>query len=112
MRLLRDVCVLLCITEHSHLLSLLLHNIPVLIQVMHTAGANSQICLVCLHPSRCLAKIFKCQHMSLDKKKKNHFLNTYLSSGIIRGASKQSQGYSLCSFLGLLDNSVLSSNQH
>lgn len=103
MRSLREICVPLCITEHSHVLSLLLYSIPVLTHVMHAAGATSQICLVFLHLRGCLDKILKCEHLPLNTtttKKSNQLLNTHWSVGIIRGASKQSQSYILHSSLG------------
>lgn len=101
MRSLREICVPLHITEHSHLLSLFLHSIPVLAQVMHVSGTTSQICLVCLQPRGCLDEILKCEHLPRHTtKKSNHLLNTHQSVGIIRGASKQSQSYILHSSLG------------
>lgn len=112
MRSLREICAPVCITEHSPLLSLLLHSIPVLTQVTHTARATSQKCLVCLHPRGCLDKILKCEHLPLHtikkKKKSNQLLNTSWSAGIIRDASKQSQGYlHLALLLRLWDNPML-----
>lgn len=60
MRSLKEACVLLCITEHSHLPS-----------CSYTGNAaSSQILLLCLHPDRCLAKIFINEHLPLDKTNK------------------------------------------
>lgn len=102
MRSLREACVLLCITEHSHLPSLHLYRIPVPTQVMHTAGAKSQTLLLCLHPSRCLAIIFIHEHLPLDKEK---IFWTLKCCGHQKG--QRSQCYTLHSFLGLWGNPVL-----
>lgn len=98
MRSLREVCVLLCITEHSHLLSSAFARYS----CSYTGNAycrSQQANMPCVFTSQQMfGQNFRVWAPAIRQKK--IFLNTYLSAGIIGGASKQPQGYILCSSLG------------